>query len=205
MQPAAPERRSPREEGLALIGLLVAAMWVSEVIDTVDHHKLDQYGIQPHETDGLIGIVTAPFLHAGFGHLIGNTVPFVVLGVLIALSGAARVVAVTAIVALISGLGVWVIAPEHTNHIGASGVVFGFASYLVARGFYNRSLIEIAVGIVVVAVFGVSLLSGLAPQQGISWQGHLFGAIGGVVAAWLLARDRRPPDRIGTAKPGALA
>jgi membrane associated rhomboid family serine protease len=196
MQPAIPERRSSREEGLALIGLLVAAMWVSEVIDTFDHHKLDQYGIQPHETDGLIGIVTAPFLHAGFGHLIGNTVPFVVLGVLIALSGAARVVAVTAIVALISGVGVWVIAPEHTNHIGASGVVFGFATYLIARGFYNRSMIEIAVGVLVVAVFGASLLGGLAPQQGISWQGHLFGAIGGVVAAWLLASrrdDPRPP------------
>ena len=196
MQPTTPDRRSSREEGLALIGLLVAAMWVSEVVDTVDHHKLDQYGIQPHETDGLVGIVTAPFLHAGFGHLIGNTVPFVVLGVLIALSGAARVVAVTAIVALISGAGTWLVAPEHTNHIGASGVVFGFATYLIARGFYNRSMIEIAVGILVVAVFGASLLGGLAPQQGISWQGHLFGAIGGVVAAWILARRRdEPRDR----------
>jgi membrane associated rhomboid family serine protease len=199
MQPTTPDRRSPREEGLALVGLLVAAMWVSEIIDTADHHKLDQYGIRPHETDGLVGIVTAPFLHAGFGHLIGNTVPFVVLGVLIALSGAARVVAVAAIVALISGVGTWLVAPEHTNHIGASGVVFGFATYLVARGFYNRSMIEIAVGVLVVAVFGASLLGGLAPQQGISWQGHLFGAIGGVVAAWILASRRDEP------RPPALA
>jgi membrane associated rhomboid family serine protease len=194
MQPTAPTRRSPREEGLALIGLLVGAMWVTELVDTIDNHKLDRYGIRPHEADGLIGIVTAPFLHAGWGHLIGNTVPFVVLGVLIALGGAARVVAVTAIVALVSGLGTWVIAPEHTDHIGASGVVFGFATYLLARGFYNRSAIEIAVGVLVLAIFGASLLGGLAPQQGISWQGHLFGAIGGVVAAWLLARPRRAPD-----------
>jgi membrane associated rhomboid family serine protease len=187
---AAPEKRSSREEGLAIVGLMVAVMWVTEVIDTVDHHKLDQHGIQPHESDGLIGIVTAPFLHAGFGHLIGNTVPFVVLGVLIALSGAARVLAVTAIVALVSGAGVWLVAPEHTNHIGASGVVFGYATYLIARGFYNRSLLEIAVGLLVAAVFGTALLGGLAPHQGISWQGHLFGAVGGVVAAWVLARDR---------------
>jgi membrane associated rhomboid family serine protease len=190
MQPSAPESRSTREEGLAVIGLMVALMWVLEVVDTIDHHKLDQYGIQPHEADGLIGIATAPFLHAGFGHLIGNTVPFVVMGVVIALSGAARVLAVTAIVALVSGLGVWLVAPEHTNHIGASGIVFGFATYLIARGFYNHSAVQIVVGVLVVAVFGASLLGGLAPQQGISWQGHLFGAIGGVVAAWLLARRR---------------
>jgi membrane associated rhomboid family serine protease len=191
MQPATTTGpRSSREEGLALVGLLIAAMWVSEIVDTAVGGDLDQYGIQPHETDGLVGIATAPFLHAGFGHLIGNTVPFVIMGVLIALSGAARVLAVTAIVALVSGLGVWLIAPENTNHIGASGVVFGFASFLIARGFYNRSAMEIAVGVVIVALFGVSLLGGLAPQEGISWQGHLFGAIGGVVAARVLARGR---------------
>jgi membrane associated rhomboid family serine protease len=201
MQPPAPTRRSSREEGLAVIGLLVAAMWISEIVDTVANHRLDQYGIQPHEADGLIGVATAPFLHAGFGHLIGNTVPFVVMGVLIALSGAARVLAVTVIVALVSGLGTWVIAPEHTNHIGASGVVFGFATYLMARGVYNRSAIEVAVGVLVAAVFGVSLLGGLAPQEGISWQGHLFGAIGGVVAARLLARPREPQRERGLVAP----
>ena len=192
MQPArTPARRSSRQEGLALIGLLVAVMWVSEIVDTAIGNDLDQYGIQPRDADGLIGVATSPFLHGGFGHLIGNTVPFVVMGVVIALAGAARVLAVAAIVALVSGLGTWLIAPEGTNHIGASGVVFGFATYLIARGFYNRSVMEIAVGLIVVAVFGVTLLGGLAPQEGISWQGHLFGAIGGIVAARVLARGRR--------------
>ena len=194
MQPSA-TRRSPREEGLALVGLMVVLMWVLEVIDTIDHHRLDQYGIEPRETDGLIGIVAAPFLHAGFGHLMSNTVPFVVMGAVIALSGAARVLAVSAIVALVSGAGTWLVAPEHTNHIGASGVVFGFATYLMARGVFNRSLLELAVGVLVAAVFGTALLAGLAPQPGISWQGHLFGAIGGVVAARLLARGRAPERR----------
>jgi len=190
MDTATPAKRSPREEGFAVIGLLVALMWILEVVDTFADHRLDQYGIEPHEVDGLTGIVAAPFLHAGFGHLMGNTVPFVVMGVLIALNGAARVIAVTVIVALISGVGVWLIAPEHTNHIGASGVVFGYATYLISRGFYNRSVLEIAVGVMIAALFGTALLGGLAPQQGISWQGHLFGAIGGVVAARLLMRDR---------------
>src|SRR3954452_19766797 len=140
-------------------------MWALEVVDTIDHHKLDQYGIEPRDGDGLIGIVAAPFLHAGFGHLIGNTVPFVIMGVLIALGGAARVVAVTVIVALISGIGTWLIGPEHTNHIGASGVVFGFGTYLITRGFFNRSMLDLAVGVVIAAIFGTALLGGLAPQE----------------------------------------
>src|SRR3954466_7980220 len=106
-------------------------MWALEVVDTIDHHKLDQYDIEPRDGDGLIGIATAPFLHAGFGHLIGNTVPFVLLGVGIALSGLARVAATTAIVAVVGGLGTWLIAPDNTNHIGASGLVFGYATYLI--------------------------------------------------------------------------
>lgn len=179
---------------------MVALMWVLEIVDAAANHRLDQYGIEPRDADGLIGVVASPFLHAGFGHLAANTVPFVVMGVVIALSGAARVLAVTVIVGLTSGLGTWLIAPDHTNHIGASGVVFGFATYLMARGIYNRSVLEVAVGVVVAAVFGVTLLGGLAPQEGISWQGHLFGAIGGVVAARVLARGRR-----GAGRPGLLA
>ena len=191
LEPAA--RRSSRQEGLALIGLMLAVMWVLEIIDTAANSRLDQYGIEPREVDGLVGVVASPFLHDGFGHLISNTVPFVVMGVLIALSGAARVLAVVAIVALVAGLGTWLIGPENSNHIGASGIVFGFGTYLIARGFFNRNMLELAVGAVVAAVFGTALLGGLAPQPGVSWQGHLFGAIGGVVAARLLARDRGAP------------
>jgi membrane associated rhomboid family serine protease len=183
-------RRSTREQGLAIVGLMIFLMWALEIVDTGINHRLDQYGIEPRETDGLIGIVAAPFLHADFQHLIGNTVPFIVMGVLIALSGPVRVLAVTAIVGLVSGFGVWLIAEENTNHIGASGIVFGYATYLIARGFYNRSALEIGIGIVIAALFGTALLGGLAPQQGISWQGHLFGAIGGVIAARVFARGR---------------
>jgi membrane associated rhomboid family serine protease len=98
------------------------------------------------------------------------------------------VAAVTVIVAVVGGLGTWLIAPENTVHIGASGIVFGFATYLVARGAYSRSIGQIALGIVVLAVWGTTLLQGLVPEDGISWQGHLFGALGGVLAARLLHR-----------------
>ena len=112
------------------------------------------------------------------------------MGLAIAFAGARRVLAVTAIVALIGGLGTWIIAPAATLHIGASGLVFGYATYLLSRGVFNRDVVELAVGLVVAVVWGGALLGGLLPQEGISWQGHLFGAIGGVVAARLLARDR---------------
>ena len=188
---------SARSEGLAVIGLMLGVMWILEIVDSVAHTSMDQYGIEPREVDGLIGVGAAPFLHADMSHLTSNTVPFVVMGIVIALSGAARVLAVTAIVALVSGLGTWLIAPDNTNHIGASGIVFGFATYLMARGWFNRSALQLAVGVLVALMFGTALLAGLAPQPGVSWQGHLFGAVGGVVAARLLAPDRggRSPTR----------
>ncbi|MFB6723020.1 rhomboid family intramembrane serine protease [Kribbella sp. NPDC056345] len=176
--------------GLKLLAALIGLMWLSEIIDTALSGRLDQYGIIARDPEGLVGIVTSPFLHLGFGHLISNTLPLVTLGALIALSGAARLAAVTAVVAVIGGFGTWLISPPNTITIGASGVVFGYAAYLVARGIFNRRLTQVLVGIVVIVVWGSALLGGLLPQDGISWQGHLFGAIAGILAAWLLADDK---------------
>jgi membrane associated rhomboid family serine protease len=190
-------RRGDRRRGLVLVGGMAVLMWVLEVVDQVLGGDLDQYGIEPHDPDGLVGIVTAPFLHAGFGHLIGNTVPFLVLGATIALSGFVRVAATTAIVAFVGGLGTWIVAPSGTDHIGASGVVFGYATYLIARGAFSRNLLHLVVGLAVIAIYGSTLLFGLAPRDGISWQGHLFGGIGGVVAARLLDSRRDRAERQG--------
>jgi membrane associated rhomboid family serine protease len=196
--PEATSQRSDRQQGLVVVAAMAGLMWVLEIFDQVfSGADLDQYGIRPHDApDGLLGIISAPFLHAGFGHLIGNTIPFLVLGAAIALSGLARVVSATVIVALVGGLGVWVFAPTGTDHIGASGIVFGYAAYLIARGAFSRNLLHLGVGIFVIAIYGTTLLFGLAPRDGISWQGHLFGAVGGVVAAWALDSRRR-------ARPGA--
>jgi membrane associated rhomboid family serine protease len=172
---------------------MAALMWVSEIVDSLADHRLDRYGIEPREGDGLVGIAAAPFLHAGFGHLISNTVPFLALGFAIAFKGALRVLAVTLIVAAVSGAGTWLVAPDDTVHVGASGVVFGYATYLLSRGIFDRDALELAIGLVVGAVWGTALIGGLLPQEGISWQGHLFGALGGVAAARVLARPRRSP------------
>ena len=189
----APRTSTPSDDrvrGLVFVGAMVALMWAVEIVDAAGAN-LDANGIHPRDVDTLPDIAFAPFLHAGWGHLIGNTVPFLVLGGAIALSGLARTVAVTVIVAVVGGLGTWLIGPADTNHIGASGVVFGFAAYLIARGAFSHRPLHLVAGLAVIAVYGATLAFSLVPHPGVSWQGHLFGAIGGIVAARVL--DRRRP------------
>jgi membrane associated rhomboid family serine protease len=181
----------PRREGTRLVLAIVALMWVVEVINSLDHQALDSDGgIYARNFGRIWAIFTAPVLHVTFGHLIDNTIPFVFMGLIIALRGAARVAIVTAIVVVIGGLGTWLTAPAGSITVGASGVVFGYAAYLLTRGFFNRSMLELLVGAVVAVFWGAALLSSLVPHYGISWQGHAWGAVGGAVAAWALARPR---------------
>lgn len=184
-----------RTDGLLLLAAMVLLMWTTEGVDQIlGGGDLDKYGITPRNADGLEGIPAAPFLHVGFDHLISNTVPFVLMGGAIALGGLKRIALVTLIVAGISGIGTWLLAGSGTVHLGASGVVFGYASYLVFRGVFTRNLVWLALGVAVALVWGSALLGGLLPEDGISWQAHLFGAIGGVVAAKVLAPEGRKTE-----------
>jgi membrane associated rhomboid family serine protease len=181
-------------EGLSLLVGIVAIMWIVEVINSLDSYRLDSDGgIIPRDVDRVWAIFTSPFLHAGWQHLIDNTIPFVFMGAIIAVRGAARLALVTLIVIVVGGLGTWLIAPDATNTVGASGVVFGYATYLFTRGLFDRSVMQIAVGVVVGAVWGGALLSSIVPHTGVSWQAHGCGAIGGVIAAWLLAGRKTTP------------
>ena len=175
-------RGAVQSDGFVLVLAMAALMWVVEIVDAIAF-DLDSYGIEPRDVDGLTGIVFAPFLHGGFGHLIGNTIPFLLLGAAIAASGLRRVAVVTLIVAVVGGLGTWLIAPEGTIHIGASGIVFGYATYLLTRGMFSRSVWHLGIGLLVLLVYGTTLLFGLVPTPGVSWQGHFFGGVGGIVAA----------------------
>jgi membrane associated rhomboid family serine protease len=175
-------------DGIRLVLGMLVVMWAAWIANALDHYHLDQYGILPRNVGHLYGIVTAPFLHASFSHIFGNTIPFLILGVVIAFAGLRRVVLVTLLSILVSGIGVWLTASSHSETIGASGVVFGFAAYLVFRGVFSRHLGELLVGLVVGGVFGLSLLADLIPHSGVSWQAHLFGGIGGVLAAALVSR-----------------
>src|SRR5262249_21362280 len=136
--------------------------------------------------------------HANFSpHLIDNTIPFLFMGAFIAIAGARRLAAVTAIVIVVGGLGTWLVAPSNTVTFGASGLVFGFATYLFARGLFARTVPRLIVGAVVGAVWGAALVDSVAPHQGVSWQAHVAGAVGGVVAAYVLATRSRTGSKAG--------
>jgi membrane associated rhomboid family serine protease len=202
------ERRRQPVEGLALLAAIVAVMWIVEAINSLDNDGLDRAGgIIPRNIDRVWAIFTAPFLHANFSpHLVDNTIPLVFMGVFIAIRGARRLALVTLIVIVIGGLGTWLISPGNSETVGASGVVFGYATYLFTRGVFDRNWVEIAIGIVVAVVWGGALVSSLVPQTGISWQGHASGAVGGVVAAWLLTgRKSADGTRAGGAGPSSPA
>jgi membrane associated rhomboid family serine protease len=179
-----------QRQGISLLVAIVALMWLIEIVNSLDSNRLDSDGIYPRNVGHLWGIVTSPFLHASFQHLIDNTIPFVFMGLIIALLGAARLALVTGIVIVLGGLGTWLIAPSGSITVGASGVVFGYATYLLTRGLFNRSALELLVGVVVGVVWGGALVTSLVPHYGVSWQAHACGAVAGVIAAWLLARPR---------------
>ena len=196
-----PAGRSMRERTSALLTgalgsailmiVLVAVMWAIEIVDYVQNGRLDRYGIVAHEPDGLPGILFAPFLHVGFGHLMANSLPLLILGFLAAIRGIGRFLAASLVIILVSGVGVWFTSPPDTLTIGASGLVFGYFGYVVARGLFDRRALDIVLGVVVAVLYYSILWGALPTQPGVSWQGHLFGLIGGVIAAWLLRR-RKP-------------
>lgn len=181
------------KSALVLAACLTAGLWIIYFLTLpFQSTLLPGLGILPRQLQGLDGILFAPLLHAGTGHLISNSLPLLAFAFLVLLEGLRRFGAVLAICWLASGIGVWLFGGGLT--IGVSGVVFGLFAYLMVRGFYNRDLMQILLGGALFLIYG-SLLWGVLPTAaGVSWQSHLFGAAGGVVAAILLRRPRRGPQ-----------
>ncbi|WP_209325421.1 rhomboid family intramembrane serine protease [Brevibacterium renqingii] len=178
--------------------VLLAVMWAVEIVDTVLPLGLDAFSLQSWNPLSLYGLVTSPLLHSGFGHLVANTFPFLVLGIVIAFEGSRRFWQVTGITALSSGLGAWLTTLPGQHIVGASGIVFGFFGYLAVRTWFTddvlRKIVYFAIGFFIFITYGASMVFGMLPQANdISWQGHLFGFAGGVFAAWLLHRRRQKP------------
>jgi membrane associated rhomboid family serine protease len=182
--------------GLTTVLAFAAVLWALYLIDTFSGRGLTSVlAIEPRRVRGLDGILFAPLLHGGVGHLLSNTLPLVVLGFLAFLEGIRRFAVALGTSWLASGLGVWLTGGGLT--IGASGVVFGLFTYLVARGFYNRNWRQILLAVLLFLMYG-SILWGVLPVVGsnVSWQAHLFGALGGILAAFLL-RKRPVPSGTG--------
>lgn len=176
--------------------LLLAVMWLVQFADAVLPGSFTGFGLRSWDLSGLSGIILAPLLHASWAHLIANSVPFLVLGCLVAVEGARRFWAVTVIVAVIGGVGTWVVNAPGTLTVGASGLVFGYFGYVVMRVFapgrVAHRILYAVIAVVVIGVYGGTMLAGvIGVADGVSWQGHLFGAIGGGVAA-LIGRRSHP-------------
>jgi membrane associated rhomboid family serine protease len=179
-----------KRTALAQITILAACVlvaWSVELIDSVAYRgSLDRFGIHPRDVSGLWGILAAPLLHVGWVHLVGNTVPFVVLGWLVMLRRISDFLIVTALAILVGGLGVWLFGAPNTVHVGASGIIFGYLGYLLARGWFERSLWALLLGLAALFLYGGVIWGVLPGRSGISWEGHLFGFVSGIVAARLL-------------------
>lgn len=174
-----------------IIAAFTGVLYVSEAVDTLLGGALNYEGIRPRQLDGLYGILWAPLLHDGWEHLVANTVPVLVLGFFALAGGVGQFIAVTATVWLVGGLGTWLVGSPQV-HLGASILIFGWLVFLLVRGFLARSPAQILLAVVLFAMWG-SVLWGVLPSHvGISWEGHLFGALGGLIAAQALARADRP-------------
>ena len=189
----------------AILGTFVGSLWIIQIVNAISGGALTGFGIHPRTWSGLLGILFAPFLHASFAHLIANTIPLLVLGWFVMLRRKRDLFSVSAISAVVGGLGTWLIAPSGTVHIGASILIFGHLGYLLFRGIFERRFWPIVGSVLVFFTYGSALFGVLPGQPGISWQGHLFGLLGGILAAQLMKKSSRemvdtrkgPNKRIG--------
>ena len=195
MSPSTPQQTTRQSRVFVAAGVIVGfvgLLYAVELLDALLGHRLDGLGVRPRQEDGLDGIAFAPLLHLGWSHLLANTLPLLVFGFLILLAGVARWLAVTAVVWVVGGVGTWLTGQPGSVHIGASGLAFGWLVYLLLRGVFSRRVGQVLLGLLLLTVYGGVLFGVLPGQPGVSWQGHLFGAVGGGLAAWWWGVRDRP-------------
>ncbi|MEU1735180.1 rhomboid family intramembrane serine protease [Streptosporangium sp. NPDC020145] len=191
-----------------MVGFL-ALIWAVQVVNWISGYALSyQYGVRGWTPSTLPGIATSPFLHWSWEHIEANSGPLFVFGFLSAYRGVVRFLGVTGLIILVSGLGEWLTAGSTSVAVGASGVVFGYFGYVLVRGAFDRHLIDIVVGVVMALCFAYQITGGLLPQEGVAWQGHVFGFLGGLLGGWLFrnraaASAPAPASRAGAAKPSS--
>ena len=152
---------------------------------------LDKFGIIPRNLSGLRGILFAPFLHSGLSHLITNTIPFAILSWFVMLQEIGDFWIVTLLSMIVGGLGVWLFGVPGSIHIGASILIFGYLGFLLLRGYFQQNFFSICLSILVSFLYGGLVLEMLPSRPGISWEGHLFGFLGGILAAKLIANEKQ--------------
>lgn len=190
---------------LIVMGAFLVVIWVLQVVNWAGHYRLDyEFGILPDHVSRLPEIFTAPFLHFSWQHIEGNSVPLFVLGVLAAYRSLVRFLIASLIIAVTSGLAVWLFQGSNELTVGASGLIFGYFGYVLVRGFFDRNFVDIGVGVVAGVLYWTILSVAIPGTPGVSWIGHLGGLVGGVAAAWAL-RTRNSRPVASAARPGVTA
>jgi membrane associated rhomboid family serine protease len=172
---------------LILMAGVAAVLWIVQILNAIDDYRLDRFGLKPREFDGLWGVVTMPFLHSSYGHLLSNTIPVILIGWVVLLAGLSTWATVTGLVVVGGGVLTWLVGPGDSVIVGASGLVFGWLGYLLARAYFSRRLKWIVVAVLVLVFFG-TLLFGLFPSinSDVSWQAHVCGFVAGIGTGALL-------------------
>ena len=179
-------------KNLVLVFGLISVLWIVQFAQYFELIDLTAYGNWPHHREGLKGIIFSPFIHGSFDHLISNTLPMIVLLTVLLNAYPSVAILVLVFVHLLSGIMVWTFAPDNGVHIGISGIIYGIAAFLVASGLFRKDRTSVTIAILVGLTYG-SMVWGFIPQQGISWQSHLYGAITGVISAFIF-RNRDLPE-----------
>jgi membrane associated rhomboid family serine protease len=193
-------------DALIVMGAFLAVIWILQVVNWAVGYRLDsEFGILPEHASRLPEIFTAPFLHFSWQHIEGNSVPLFVLGVLAAYRSLVRFLFASLIIAVASGMAVWLFQSGNELTVGASGLIFGYFGYVLVRGFFDRNLLDIGIGLVAGALYWTILSVAIPGTPGVSWIGHVGGLVGGVLAAWLLrtATPARKSVRRGASAPAA--
>ena len=170
----------------------IVLIWAIEIVDIVLSYDLRAFALRPREVGSLYGVITMHFLHNGFGHLISNSVPLLILGFFVSALGKMR--QVTFLIMLLSGLLVWIFARDGL-HAGASGLVMGYWGYLISNAFFHRSFKNISIAIITILIYGGAVFTLLDFRTEISFEGHIFGFLSGITSAWLLAERKKAKVR----------
>ncbi|MFC0540380.1 rhomboid family intramembrane serine protease [Kutzneria chonburiensis] len=170
----------------------LAAIWGIQVVNALLGYQLSySFGVQAWNPLSLPEVFTAPFLHYGWDHIEGNSGPLFIFGFLAAFRGVRKFISVTLVIIVVSGLGAWLTSAPGTVTAGASGVVFGYFGYIMVRGLFDRHGIDIVIGLVMALSFAYQFSVIVPGTPGVSWQGHLFGFLAGILGGWVF-RERRP-------------
>ena len=186
---------SPLGRAAALMVGFLVLLWAVELVNVATSRDLTQAGgIRARDFGSLVDILTSPFVHGNVEHLMGNALPLFSLGMIAAMPGPKRFLMMTLVVIVVGGLGVWLTSPADTVTIGASGVVFGYFGYLLLRGLVDRRPVDVLISIGIGLAYGSYMWSAVGfGAAGVSWQGHVSGLVGGLVAALVVRTPRTKP------------